>query len=64
MASRNENLRPFVLTAERIVAMHQRMTDEERNALALWEKANVRGDGTLGTSDWPGWISVIHRLSH
>jgi len=54
---------PFILTVERMLAMHPKMTEDERNALAAWEQANL-GKGDKGTSDWPGWSTVSARLSH
>jgi len=54
---------PFMLTVERIMAMHPKMTDEEREALAQWERENLDG-ASVGTTDWPGWRAVVERLSH
>lgn len=48
---------------ERMIEMTQQLTPEEREALAVWERANL-GDGITGTSDWPGWDAVFARLSH
>ena len=52
---------PFALTVERMLSMHPKMNDAEKQALADWEKINL---GSKGTTDWPGWESVYARLSH
>lgn len=57
------NEHPFVLTVERILAMHPKMTEGEKQKLAEWEKVSL-GSGEKGTTDWPGWADVIARLSH
>lgn len=54
---------PYLLTVERMLAMQPKMTEEEKQALADWEKVNL-GPGGKGTTDWPGWASVCARLSH
>jgi len=55
---------PFYLTVERIVHLSDKMTGAEKKALKKWEKNHVTGDGTYGTSNWPGWKQLIARLSH
>lgn len=57
------NKHPFILTLDRIMAMHPMMTDSEKHALNEWERVNL-GSGEKGTSDWPGWKDVFARLSH
>lgn len=57
------NEHPFVLTVERILAMHPKMTEGEKQALAEWEEVSL-GSGEVGTTDWPGWADVFARLSH
>jgi len=52
-----------MLTVERIMAMHPKMTDEERDALAQWEHDHLDG-ASVGTTEWPGWRAVVERLSH
>jgi hypothetical protein len=54
---------PFILTVERMLSAHPKMTEDEQKALAEWERANL-GAGGKGTSDWPGWSAVCARLSH
>lgn len=55
----------LILPYERMVAMYNNgMSDSERAALHAWEKENVKGDGALGTSHWPGWAEIVKRLSH
>ncbi|SFF32545.1 hypothetical protein [Paracidovorax wautersii] len=54
---------PFILTFERMLSMHPKMTEQERNALAEWERVNL-GPCGKGTSDWPGWSAVCARLCH
>lgn len=63
MTEQEFNKHPFILTIERMMFMHPKMTDGEKNALAEWEKINL-GPGGQGTSDWPGWKDVCARLSH
>ena len=55
---------PLLLTAERMVAMADQMTQEEKNDLLNWERENVTGDGKFATTDWPGWRAVVARLTH
>lgn len=57
------NQHPFVLTVERMLSMVPKMTEGENAALSAWEAANL-GSGGKGTTDWPGWMSVVSRLSH
>lgn len=54
---------PLLLTAERIVRLAPKMTQEERMALAEWEAEHLDGH-SVGTTDWPGWAAVVARLSH
>lgn len=54
---------PFILTVERMLAVHPKMTEEELRALAEWERESL-GPGGKRTSDWPGWSAVCARLSH
>lgn len=49
---------------ERILNAATVMTDQEKSDLLDWEKKNLTGDGLVATSDWPGWESIIHRMSH
>lgn len=63
MTEQEFNKHPFILTIERILSMHPKMTEGEKNALAEWERINL-GPGGIGTSDWPGWKDVCARLSH
>jgi len=35
------------------------MPAEEREALEKWENENISGDGSVSTSDWPGWKKYI-----
>lgn len=63
MREQDFNEHPFILTVERIMAMHPRMTAGEKQALVEWEKVNL-GSGGKGTTDWPGWTDVNARLSH
>lgn len=49
---------------ERIVKAAMVMTDAEKEELAKWEAECVKGDGEVGTSDWPGWEAVVARISH
>lgn len=63
MHERDLSQHPLILTVERILAMHPRMTESERQALAEWEEENL-GSGDKGTTDWPGWSDVYARLSH
>ncbi|MCZ8254465.1 MAG: hypothetical protein O9327_02135 [Polaromonas sp.] len=55
---------PLLLTAERMVALSSRMTQEEKDELLAWEREHVTGDGKFGTTDWPGWKAVVARLTH
>ena len=63
MPEKNFNEHPFILTVERILTMHPRMSESERQALSEWERINL-GSGEKGTTDWPGWADVCARLSH
>jgi hypothetical protein len=54
----------YLITVERIVAADAAMNSDEREALRAWEAAHVTGDGTVGTSDWPGWPAVFDRIAH
>lgn len=57
MAMDQDDAHPsLLLTAERMVTLHAKMSEAEKRELSSWEQANVTGDGTLGTSDWPGWM--------
>jgi hypothetical protein len=49
---------------EQIVAAYSRMNSTEKQAFLSWEQLYVTGDGRFGSSDWPGWRSVLRRLSH
>lgn len=49
---------------ERIIKAATVMSEQEKKALAEWEKAHVTGTGDFATSDWPGWEAVINRISH
>lgn len=49
---------------ERIIKAATVMSEQEKLALAEWEKYCVTGDGQRATSDWPGWDAVINRISH
>lgn len=49
---------------ERLIKAATVMTPVEKQELERWEKENVTGNGSLGTSDWPGWADVISRISH
>lgn len=42
-----------------LLGAHAAMSDSERAELAEWERQNVTGDGTCGTSDWPGWTKYL-----
>ena len=48
---------------EQIIGAFSSMTAEERADLAAWEVANVSGDGSKGTSDWPKWDEIIGRTA-
>lgn len=54
---------PLILTIERIMSMHPKMTEDEKIALTEWEGVNC-GFDDKGTTDWPGWKVVSARLSH
>lgn len=45
-----------------VMVLQQHLTNEERQALATWEKVNL-GDGLKGTIDWPGWADVAVRVA-
>ncbi|QTJ31048.1 hypothetical protein [Xanthomonas citri] len=47
---------------ERIATFFPKLTEAERQALQDWETEHVIGDGTFGSSDWPGWPDVFRRL--
>jgi len=49
---------------ERLAEFSEKLSDEEAEALKAWEHEHVKGDGLLGTSDWPSWESVISRLNN
>lgn len=49
---------------EQIIDAFSAMTAEERADLAAWEAANLKGDGTKGTSDWPLWDEIIGRTAN
>lgn len=36
-----------------------KLSKAEKDALHLWEKENVKGDGVKATSDWPGWSKYL-----
>lgn len=61
MDKRDISEHPFILTAERMVTMYPKMTENEKKALTEWEKVNL---GSKSTTDWPGWKDVCARLSH
>lgn len=63
MAEQDLTANPLLLTVERILAMHKKMTEAEKRALVDWEQDNL-GTGDKGTTDWPGWADVFNRLSH
>lgn len=63
MTKKTTKENPLLLTIERIVTLHPKMSETEKQALAEWERTNL-GDGVTGTTDWPGWREVIARLSH
>lgn len=49
---------------ERIIQAATVMSEQEKIALAEWEKTHLTGSGDFGTSDWPGWEAIISRISH
>ena len=49
---------------ERIIKAATVMSDREKADLAEWEKAHLTSDGSVATSDWPGWDAIINRISH
>lgn len=49
---------------ERIIKAAVVMTDREKAELAEWEKTHLTGDAPAATSDWPGWVAIINRISH
>ncbi|MDU4254516.1 hypothetical protein [Pseudomonas sp.] len=60
----SEQIEAQIARYERMVKAATVMTDQEKAALAEWEKTHVTGNGDFGTSDWPGWEAVISRISH
>jgi hypothetical protein len=64
MATEDIENHPLLLNAERIISLHEKMSNEEKEELAKWDREEVTGDGEKATSDWPGWKAVIDRLSH
>ncbi|WP_445672537.1 hypothetical protein [Pseudomonas inefficax] len=61
---KNEKTEAQIARYERIIKAATVMTDQEKFSLAEWEKIHVTGNGDFGTSDWPGWETVILRISH
>lgn len=55
---------PNWLSFERLAILNENLTGAERAELMAWERANVKGDGAVATTDWPGWQAVIARVSH
>ena len=51
-------------TFERLLKAHDAMTTAEKDALMKWEAEFVTGNGKYGTSDWPGWVTIIARVSN
>lgn len=49
---------------ERIIEAGRLMSEQEKIALAEWEKTHVTGSGDFGTTDWPGWETLISRITH
>jgi hypothetical protein len=43
---------------EKMSEAHDSMYEEDKQALAEWERENLDGS-TVGTSDWPGWEKYI-----
>lgn len=65
MASHDEIANKQILAKiERVIEASMIMTPQEKAELHDWERRHIRGDGTVGTSDWPGWANIIKRLSH
>lgn len=60
----NENIEAQIARSERIIKAATVMSEQEKIALAKWEKTHVTGSGDFGTSDWPGWEAIISRISH
>jgi hypothetical protein len=58
------NIESQLARYERIIKAAMAMNDHEKAALTTWEQENLAGDGTLATSDWPGWDAIINRISH
>ncbi|MCY1284040.1 hypothetical protein D9M69_452350 [compost metagenome] len=62
--STQEMIDGMIARYKRIMKAATVMTADEKAALQQWEKENVTGNGDVTTSDWPGWDSIINRISH
>ncbi len=60
----NEKIETQIARFERIIKAATVMSEQEKIALAEWEKTHVTGSGDFGTCDWPGWEAIISRILH
>ncbi|CRM57307.1 hypothetical protein [Pseudomonas sp. 25 R 14] len=60
----NEKIETQIARFERIIKAATVMSEQEKIALAEWEKTHVTGSGDFGTRDWPGWEAIISRILH
>lgn len=53
-----------MLSNERLILAHERMSATERAMLREWESKALAGDARRSTSDWPGWPVIFKWISH
>lgn len=58
MANLNAAQEELLAWYDRMHEAHEAMPEEEKQALAEWERVNLDG-ATVATSDWPGWEKYI-----
>lgn len=60
----DQHIEAQLVRYERLIKAATVMTEAEKAELSEWEKKHLTGDGTYGTSNWPGWDAIVNRISH